>query len=138
MSGIAGLLVLATFIGRNRAEESQKQVISNYFPDSLYNLNRVNANKWDVYNRSDEESTYIYIGEGLGYNGKVRVLIQTDLDKHIYNVIPVMHHETPSFFKKLEKNGLTIHCIKLVILMSRQLIITHLNNSQILYRQNSI
>nr|NQU92732.1 FMN-binding protein [Bacteroidota bacterium] len=102
---IAVLIVLASYIGRHRAQESQQQRISYYFPDTVYNLERVNANKWIVSGISTEKESYIYIGDGLGYNGRVSVLAQTDLDKIINNVIPIAHHETPSFFKKLEKDN---------------------------------
>jgi len=102
--GIAILILLASFIGRHRAQESQKQILSTYFPDSIYQITPVNDSKWFVYNKSFEKESYIYFGEGLGYNGKVHVLVQTGLDKLILRVIPVKHHESPSFYKKLGKN----------------------------------
>lgn len=101
--GIAVLIALASFIGRNRAQESQKQLIANHFPDSLYNLKQVNVNKWIVNNINAKQQGYIYTGQGGGYNGSVHVLVQTDLKKNIIQVIPLLHHETPSYFKKLEK-----------------------------------
>lgn len=102
---IAILILLASLIGRNRAQESQKQLITKYFPNTHYYLEPVNTSKWIVHSKSDEKDSYIYAGEGFGYNGKVSVLVQTCLDKIIYTVIPLVHHETPSFFKKLERNG---------------------------------
>lgn len=102
---IAILILLASLIGRNRAQESQKQLITKSFPNTHYYLEPVNTSKWIVHSKSDEKDSYIYVGEGFGYNGKVNVLVQTGLDKIIYTVIPLVHHETPSFFKKLERNG---------------------------------
>ncbi|RLD79623.1 MAG: hypothetical protein DRJ10_08570, partial [Bacteroidetes bacterium] len=101
---IAMLIVVASFIGRNRAQESQKQLIEKHFPDTLYHLKSINANKWILHNKTTKKENFLYMGEGLGYNGKLYVLVQTDLDKLIDQVIPLAHHETPSFFKKLNKN----------------------------------
>lgn len=102
---IAILILLASLIGRNRAQESQKQLITKHFPDTLYNLEPVNESKWIVHSLHAEKESYIYIGEGLGYNGKVSILTHSNLDKSIISVIPLIHHETPSFFKKLDKNN---------------------------------
>lgn len=102
---IAILILVASLIGRNRAQDSQNQLIAQHFPDSLFNLEVVNINKLILQNKTDQKENYIYIGEGRGYNGKVSILIQTRLNKIITNVIPLANHETHSFFKKLDKNG---------------------------------
>lgn len=103
VSGVAILIILVSLIGRNRAQESQKQLITEHFPDTLYRLKNVNTSKWIVHNKATKKESLLYIGEGLGYNGKLNVLIQTGVDKLIDHIIPLEHHETPSFFKKLDK-----------------------------------
>ncbi len=102
---IAILILFASLIGRNRAQESQKQLLAVHFPDTLYNLDPINTSKWLVQSKLDNKESYIYIGEGNGYNGKVSVLVQTGADKIIEKVISLAHHETTSFFKKLGENN---------------------------------
>ena len=65
--GIALLIFLASFIGRNRAQESQKQLITKHFPDTIYDLRKENTNKWIVHNKAKKKESSIYIGKGFGY-----------------------------------------------------------------------
>lgn len=102
---IAILILLASLIGRNRAQESQKQLLAKHFPDTLYNLEPINTSKWLVRSKVGNNESNIYIGEGNGYNGKVSVLVKTGADTVIDNVIILTHNETVSYFKKLGTNN---------------------------------
>ncbi len=101
---VAVLVIIASTIGKNRAKDSQYQLMVDYFNDSTVTLNEMENGSWEVIDNNNNVVSVLYIGNGQGYNGDIVVLTQIDSTKRIQSVISLIQHETPSYFNKLEKS----------------------------------
>lgn len=101
--GVIILIVIAAFIGKNRSDEAVMMKLSYYFPESLYKIVPAGDNKFILTDKYNKES-FVYIGEGKGYNGNVRIVVHVDSDSTIQECLPLEHNETPSYFNKLDKH----------------------------------
>ncbi len=102
---IVAMIVLAVWRGRVMEETDHKTELEHFFPGDEYKLVPVNHWKWRVAGIGREDTISIYSGEGMGYNGPVRILVVKGTDGSIQSLHVLNHTETPSYFQKLLNEG---------------------------------
>ncbi len=108
VAGIIVLILLANIIGSNRQTTSEQHLVESFFPAGQYILDKENDNKWVLYEGSPLSTGYLYVGEGKGYNGTVRVFTHTDTAGQIIKLDLARHSETPSYVDRIISNGFLI------------------------------
>ena len=99
------LLIVASLTGFWRSTRENEMMISEVSGYKFENLLMINPAKWMVTGDSKSVATWLYVGEGVGYNGPISVLAITDSTGKIVEVRPIQHNETHSYFRKLERQG---------------------------------
>ncbi len=112
VAGIIVLIVLANIIGSRIQTTSEQHIVESFFPPGQYTFQKENDNKWIIYDSSRDESGYLYMGEGKGYNGMVGVLARTDIYGHIVGLDLARHSETPSYVDRIISNNLKSYPVK--------------------------
>jgi len=103
--GVALIVILAISLGTRRNKLNNKNLIFNSIKELNLEAKFINSNKWLVVNPlTDLEESYIYIGEGKGYNGPIKVLVLSDTNHVIKSVKILAQSETHSYFQLIIKN----------------------------------
>lgn len=102
--GIALISVLAVFFGNKRNNLIQKDLISNSIKELNVESKLINPNKWAFINPlTDSKEGYIYIGDAMGYNGLIKMLVLSDTSRVIRSVKVIDQAETHSYFQRIIK-----------------------------------
>jgi len=99
------LLIVASLTGRRRSSYQNELLIAEVSGYKTDNLIMLNPAKWRVTGDSTSEAAWLYVGEGVGYNGPISVIAITDSIGKIIEVRPMQHNETHSYYRKLERQG---------------------------------
>lgn len=100
------LIIVAWFIGSYRENTDIGPYLHQAIPEAERIEPSTNGN-YAAYNK-EQLIGYISIGVASGYGGPIRMAVATDIEGLITNIIVVRHLETPSFFYKVDKNGLIL------------------------------
>lgn len=102
-------VLVAIFLGKTGSriihDRKTNDVVSLFLPSPDQSLEKVNDYKWKLLDKENHLKGYFYLGEGVGYNGYVRLMMHVDPEGLIRSVTVMDHKETPSFYQKLIRNN---------------------------------
>ncbi len=80
-----------------------KNELTSYYHPDKYQLSRINTKQWLLKDCQQETLGFVGVGEGSGYNGPIRVLVQISTQREIIDITILDHNETPTYFEKLDQ-----------------------------------
>jgi Na+-translocating ferredoxin:NAD+ oxidoreductase RnfG subunit len=76
-------------------------LLQQIFPDAGFYSYSVDTEIYTIYDNNHKEIGYAFYGEGLGYTGKIVVLVGLEDKETIKNIIVISQYETAEYFKRL-------------------------------------
>jgi hypothetical protein len=96
-------IFMAWGIGKQSKKEDWHQIISNYYPDNIYQTKQVDQGIWKL--KGNNSHFFLVKGEGEGYSGYIKLLLQYDKNHNLQNIHVVSSSETPSYFQRVKRAG---------------------------------
>lgn len=105
IAGISIILIVAAwFFGKYRENTDIEPFLYQAMPNVEHLEKTANGN-FAAY-IEEQLIGYVTVGEGSGYGGPIQIAVATDMKGKIKGLAVVRHIETPSFFDRVDKNGL--------------------------------